>query len=93
MGAEIRAGGGRETIATPLHQNDFCVKMGSDEHHFNVSLIMKDKVPRQCPQITRSKHKKVQTNAYLTRTHGMQIFTEIPTKRDFPQKLHTACPC
>ena len=26
--------------------------MGSDESHFNVSLIVKDKVTRQCPQTT-----------------------------------------
>ena len=25
------------------HQNDFCIKMGSDESHFNVSLIVRDK--------------------------------------------------
>ena len=34
------------------HQNDFCFKMGSDESHFNVSLIVKDKVTRRCPQNT-----------------------------------------
>ena len=33
------------------HQNDSCIKMGNDESHFNVSLIMRDKVTRpQCPQ-------------------------------------------
>ena len=32
------------------HQNDFCIKMGSDESHFNVSLIVRGKVTRQCPQ-------------------------------------------
>ena len=25
------------------------IKMGSDESHFNVSLIVKDKVTTQCP--------------------------------------------
>ena len=34
------------------HQNDSCIKMGSYESHFNVSLIMRDKVTRQCPQTT-----------------------------------------
>ena len=34
------------------HQNDFCIKMGSDESHFNVSLIVRDKVTRPCPQTT-----------------------------------------
>ena len=34
------------------HQNDSCIKMGSDESHFNVSLIVRDKVTRQCQQTT-----------------------------------------
>ena len=34
------------------HQNDSCIKMGSNESHFNVSLMVKDKVTRQCPQTT-----------------------------------------
>ena len=32
------------------HQNDSCIKMGRDEGHFNILLIVKDKVTRQCPQ-------------------------------------------
>ena len=46
---------GREIIYVSLHchhQNDFCIKMGSDESHFNVSLIVRDKVTRQCPETT-----------------------------------------
>ena len=39
------------------HQNDFCIKMGSDESHFNVSLIVRDKVTRPCPQTTTSEEK------------------------------------
>ena len=45
--------GEREIIYLSLHchhQNDSCIKMGSDENHFNVSLIVMDKVTRQCPQ-------------------------------------------
>ena len=34
------------------HQNDFCIKMGSGESHFNVSLIVRNKVRGQCPQTT-----------------------------------------
>ena len=34
------------------HPNDPCIKIGSDESHFNVSLIVRDKVTRQCPQTT-----------------------------------------
>ena len=41
------------------HQNDSCIKMGSDESHFNVSLIVRDKVPtRLCPQTTTFLKKK-----------------------------------
>ena len=49
-------GGGRERLIYLSlhchHQNDFCIKMGSDESRFNVSLIVRDKVTRQCPQTT-----------------------------------------
>ena len=41
--------GKRDTIHLSLHcyhQNDSCIKMGSDESHFNVSLIVRDKVRR-----------------------------------------------
>ena len=47
--------GKREIIYLSLHchhQNYFCIKMGSDESHFNVSLVVRDKVTRQCPQTT-----------------------------------------
>ena len=49
-------GGEREIIYLSLHchhQNDsYGIKVGSDESHFNVSLIVRDKVTRQCPQTT-----------------------------------------
>ena len=38
---------GAEIIDLSLHchhQNDFCIKVGSDVSHFNVSLIVRDKV-------------------------------------------------
>ena len=48
--------GKREIMYLSLHchhQNDSCIKMGSDDsHHFNVSLNVRDTVTRQCPQIT-----------------------------------------
>ena len=40
--------GGRDTVTTRMT----CIKMGSDESRFNVSLIVRDKVSRQCPQTT-----------------------------------------
>ena len=45
----------REIIYLLLHshdQKDFCIKVGSDESHFNVPLVVRDKVTRQCPQTT-----------------------------------------
>ena len=39
------------------HQNDSCIEMGSDENHFNVSLTVRDKVTRQCPQTTTFEEK------------------------------------
>ena len=45
------------------HQNDSCITMGSDVSHFNVSLIVRDKVTRQCPQST-SFEDKVEPKRY-----------------------------
>ena len=51
------------------HQNGSCIKMGSDESHFNVSLIVRDKVTRQCPQTTtfeeKGEPKRIQTEVPL----------------------------
>ena len=47
--------GEREIIYLSLHchhQKDSCIKMGSDESRFNVSLIVRDTVTRQCAQTT-----------------------------------------
>ena len=51
----------REIIYLSLHchhQNDSCIKMGSDENHFAVSLIVSDKVTRKCPQNTAFLNRK-----------------------------------
>ena len=34
-----------------------CIKMGNDESHFNISLIVRDKVTRQCPRTTTFEEK------------------------------------
>ena len=39
------------------HQNDSCIRMGNNVSHFNVSLIVRDKVTRQCPKITTFEEK------------------------------------
>ena len=43
----------RHTVTTRMTY----IKMGSDETHFNVSLIVRDKVTRQCPQTTTCEEK------------------------------------
>ena len=58
----MEEGGGRERDIIYLslhchHQNDFCIKVGSDESHFNISLIVRYKVTRQCPQTTTFEEK------------------------------------
>ena len=52
--------GEREITYIPLHchhQNDTCIKMGSDESHFNVSLtVREDSVHR--PQLLKRKESR-----------------------------------
>ena len=43
----------RYTVTTRMT----CIKMGSDESHFNVSLVVRDKVTRQRPQTTTFEEK------------------------------------
>ena len=65
-------GGESEIIYLSLHchhWNDFCIKVGSNWSHFNVSLIVKDKVTRQRPQTTtfeqKGEPKQIQTEVSL----------------------------
>ena len=55
-------GGGEEGDYIPFvhchHQNDSCIKMCSDESHFIISLIVRDKVTRQCTQTTTFLNRK-----------------------------------
>ena len=51
----MEVGGGEGDLYLSLqchHRNDSCIRVGSDESHFHVSLIVREKVTRQCPQIT-----------------------------------------
>ena len=65
-------GGKRDTEYRSLHwryQNNSRIKTGSDESHFNVSLIVRDKVTKQCPQTTTSEEtgepKRIRTEVRL----------------------------
>ena len=55
-GEGVNEGGGRGRLLYLSlhchHQNDPCIKMGSDDSLFNVSLIVRDEVTRQCPETT-----------------------------------------
>ena len=53
-------GGGRGRVYTYRYTfttRMTCVKMGSDESYFNVSIIVRDKVTRPCPQTTTFEEK------------------------------------
>ena len=50
------------------HHSDFCIKVGSSESHFNVSLIVRDKGTRQCPQ----------TPIFEEKREPKRIRTEVP---------------
>ena len=52
------------------HQNDFCIKVGSYESHFNGSLIVRDKVTRQCPQTTYMFQEKGEPKRIRTEVPG-----------------------
>ena len=67
----------REIIYLSLHchhQNDFCMKVGSDESHFNITLIVRDKVTRQYPQST----------TFEAKGEPKQIRTEVPLLISLP---------
>ena len=48
------------------HQNDSCIKMGSDTSHFNVSLIVRDKVTKQTTTLEdKGEPKRIRTEILL----------------------------
>ena len=81
MGRRGYGGGGEEIIYLSLHchhQNDFCIKVGSDESHFNVSAGSDGQ-----------SHKTVSTNDNLLEEKGepKRYRTEVLTAR--PNRLTT----
>ena len=61
----------RYTVTTRMT----CIKIGSDESHFNISLIVRDKVTRPRPQTTtfeeKEEPKRIRTEVpLLTRPEG-----------------------
>ena len=60
MGGKEYGGGGRGRVYTyryTVTTRMTCIEMGSDDSHFNVSLIVRDKVTRLCPQTTTFEEK------------------------------------
>ena len=91
-------GGGRRRLYTYRYtvttdQNDTCITMGSDESHLNVSLIVSEKVTRQCLQITTSFEKKGETKQIRTDvpllTSGLTNTTR-PNRLTAPEQIHCA---
>ena len=63
----MEVGKEREIIYLSLHchrQNDSCIKMGSDESRFNVSLIVRDKVTRH--SVLKRKESRTKSNRGLS---------------------------
>ena len=55
----MEVGGGGGEGERKYHQRKyFCIKMDSDESHFNVSLTVMDKVTRPCPQTTNFRRER-----------------------------------
>ena len=79
IGTKIPGDGARWRLYLTLHchdQNDPCIKMGSNESHFNVSVTGQDKVTitRQSPQTTAFEEKgelKQNQNEVLLLTREM----------------------
>ena len=66
---EVGEEGDYYTYRYSHHQNDSCIKMGSDKSHFNILLIVRDKVTTQCPQTTifeeKGESKRIRTEGPL----------------------------
>ena len=72
------------------HQNDFCIKMVSDESHFDVSLIVRDKVTGQCPQTTTCEEKG---EPKRMRTEAPLLTSLTPYRWAKPGHIIPASPC
>ena len=57
------------------HQNDSYIKMDSDVSHFNLSLTVRDRVRRQCPETTPSEEKGEQNR---NRTEALLLTSLMP---------------
>ena len=76
--------GEREIIYLSLHcrpQNDFCIKMGSDKSHFDVSLFVKDKVTTKTVSTDHNFGRERRAEADSNR--GPSVYQPKQTKKHF----------
>ena len=76
-------GGGRGRLYTYRYTISITtrIKMGSDESHFNVSLTVRDKVTRQCPQTAtfeEKEPKQIRTEVLLLTS--LTPYAKVPLK-------------
>ena len=90
-------GGGRGKVYTyryTVTTRMTCIKIGSDESHFTVSLIVRDKVIRPCPQITIRMWFRI--NLYSKLVHSFMVYTKhAPRRQQFrvaPATLQPSIP-
>ena len=91
-GGGVWIGGKRERVYTYRYivtTRMTCIKMGSDESHFNVSLIARDKVTRPCPQTTTFLKRKESRSGIEPRSFRLPAYRL--TAR--PDRLSCPDPC
>ena len=71
----------RYTVTTRM--TSALTEMGSDESHFNVSLIVRNKVTRQCPQTTTFEEKG-EPKRYRTGTEVLPLNNLTPYSQAKP---------
>ena len=55
-----------------------CIKIGSDESHFNVSVVVKNKVTRPCPQTTTFLKRKESRSSIEPRSFRLPAYPALP---------------
>ena len=93
MGVRGYGGGGRGRVYTYRYAfttRMTCIKMGSDESHFNVSLIVRDKVTRPRPQTTTFEEKG-EPKRYRTEVLPLTSLTARPDRHwYYPIRIYIA---
>ena len=94
-GLEIPGGGGRGRLYLTLHchhQNDFCIKTGSDESSFSVSITARGNAIRRCPQITSTFEDKAEPKRNRTEVLLLSSLRRNRYTRPVHKEWHTVCP-